>query len=373
MQKIHLFKPGRHSPSKGDALTFSGDDLSEIAASYDPELHEAPIVVGHPGADAPAYGWVAGVSADADGLWAEPHQVEPEFAELVRNGRFKKISIALYRPDNPRNPKPGAWYLRHVGFLGAQPPAVKGLKPVEFAADDDAVTLEFGESWQMGWLLSDIAGLFRGVRDWMVGSAGAEQADKLLPGGTIQRIAEEAARIQERATVEAAPAPRFSEEPKEPDVNEAELARQREELDERERNLAARETEIAERAAAARRADDAAFVEGLVKQARLPGSLAPRATAILSAVVPETEVTFGEGEAAVKQGAHAALRELLAGLPPAVTFGEKAATAEAPPLDDQHAIAAAATEFQEKEVAAGRSVSWVQAVEAVTRNRSTAA
>lgn len=372
MQKLHLFRAGTHTPSKGKALSFAAEDLAAIAAGYDPALHEAPIVVGHPGADAPAYGWIAGLSADADGLWAEPHQVDPDFAELVGKGRFKKISVALYHPENPRNPKPGAWYLRHVGFLGAQPPAVKGLKSAEFAADDDAVTIEFAESWQLGWLLSDIAGLFRGVRDWMVGSAGAEQADKLLPGGTIQRIAEEAARIQERATAEAAPAPAFSEEPKEPDVNEAELARQREELAERERGVAAREAAAAARDAAVRRADDAAFVEGLVKAARLPQSLAARATAVLSSLSPDLEVAFGEGEAEVKQGAHAAFRELLSGLPAAVTFGEKAPAASVP-QDDPRAIADAATEFQEKAAAAGRSVSWIEAVQAVTHNRSAAA
>lgn len=31
------------------------------------------------------------------------------------------------------NPKPDTYHLRHVGLLGAEPPAVKGLRPVEFA------------------------------------------------------------------------------------------------------------------------------------------------------------------------------------------------------------------------------------------------
>ncbi len=51
---------------------------------------------------------------------------------MVKAGRFKSRSASFYHPDNPNNPKPGVYYLRHVGFLGAQPPAVKGLKAVEF-------------------------------------------------------------------------------------------------------------------------------------------------------------------------------------------------------------------------------------------------
>ena len=54
--------------------------------------------------------------------------VEPQFAEMVNTRRFPKRSTAFYTPDHPQNPKPGVWYLRHVAFLGAQPPAVKGLR-----------------------------------------------------------------------------------------------------------------------------------------------------------------------------------------------------------------------------------------------------
>jgi hypothetical protein len=48
----------------------------------------------------------------------------PEFAQLLREGRFKKRSVSLF-PD---------LRLRHVGFLGAAAPAVAGLKDVAFSA-----------------------------------------------------------------------------------------------------------------------------------------------------------------------------------------------------------------------------------------------
>ncbi len=143
---LHIFKPGRHTAMSGAVLAFSESDLAASAAAYDPALHEAPIVVGHPVLDAPAYGWVKSVSFAADGLQAEPHQVDAAFAEMVAAGRFKKISASFFPPDAPSNPVPGVYYLRHVGFLGAQPPAVKGLRAPSFAEGEGAVTLEFSFS-----------------------------------------------------------------------------------------------------------------------------------------------------------------------------------------------------------------------------------
>lgn len=160
LSDIHIFRAGRHTAMSGATLDFSDASLADAAAAYDPAVHEAPIVVGHPQTDAPAYGWVSALSYNESGLSAHPSQVDSGFAEMVRNGRFKKVSASFYLADSPANPKPGHLYLRHVGFLGAQPPAVKGLKQAEFAGDDAGVfEIEFAESdedrlWQrfMNWL-----------------------------------------------------------------------------------------------------------------------------------------------------------------------------------------------------------------------------
>ncbi|HHA2483914.1 TPA: hypothetical protein ACOEN0_004165, partial [Stenotrophomonas maltophilia] len=122
---LQIFKAGTHVAEDGRTLTFSEADVQQIADSYDPALHEAPIVVGHPKTDDPAYGWGKTLQAKDGLLVAEPHNVDPAFAELVNNGRFKKISASIFMPDSPGNPTPGKYYLRHIGFLGAQPPAVK--------------------------------------------------------------------------------------------------------------------------------------------------------------------------------------------------------------------------------------------------------
>ena len=63
---IQIFKPGTHTAMSGAVLAFSESDLAACAAAYDPAKHEAPLVVGHPKHDAPAYGWVKQL-AFADG------------------------------------------------------------------------------------------------------------------------------------------------------------------------------------------------------------------------------------------------------------------------------------------------------------------
>ncbi len=128
MPSIHILRPGTFTDSAGSEVTFTAADLASIATAYDPAKHEAPLVIGHPTADAPAYGWVASLREDDAGVHAEPHQLDTQFAGLVRAGRFRKVSASLYGASHPNSPTPGSWYLRHVGFLGAQPPAVKGLR-----------------------------------------------------------------------------------------------------------------------------------------------------------------------------------------------------------------------------------------------------
>lgn len=77
-----------------------------------------------------------------DGLYAVPKQVNGEFADMVAQGAYKKVSAAFFMPTTPNNPTPGVLYLRHIGFLGAVPPAIKGLKPIEFSGDAGLLLME---------------------------------------------------------------------------------------------------------------------------------------------------------------------------------------------------------------------------------------
>ena len=135
---IEVFRAGSFKDMSGTTQTIKRQELAQIAALYDAEDHPAPVVIGHPETDAPAYGWVDQLYLEGDVLKATLRDVVPEFAQAVQSGRYKRVSISLFLPSSTANPMPGKFYLRHIGFLGAQAPAVPGLKPVKFAGQEGA-------------------------------------------------------------------------------------------------------------------------------------------------------------------------------------------------------------------------------------------
>lgn len=177
---IPIFRGGWQTD--GNGRVWDGDDLIEKAISaFDPKQHEPPVVVGHPRHDAPAFGWVEGLKKEGDLLLAKFRDVVPEFTEAVKKGLYKKRSAAFY-PDGR---------LRHVGFLGATPPAVKGLADVAFA-EGEAASFEFAEP--NPWVWETIARLLRSMREWLIAKEGQETADRVLSNWEIDTIAEEAKR-----------------------------------------------------------------------------------------------------------------------------------------------------------------------------------
>ena len=122
---IEIFRGGKQTDASG--RVYDGDELIDKAvASFRPAEHEPPVVIGHPETDAPAYGWVEalkkGFKNGAAILLAKFKNVAPSFEEIVKQGLYKKRSAAFYANGS----------LRHVGFLGAVPPGVKGLTDVQF-------------------------------------------------------------------------------------------------------------------------------------------------------------------------------------------------------------------------------------------------
>lgn len=129
-QWIDVFRAGQY----GEKGTYSPADLDAIVTNYDPARHEAPVVVGHPETDAPAFGWVAAVRRVGDMLQAKLRQIAPQFEALLREGRFKKRSVGFYRTAS-------GLALRHLGFLGAIAPEVKGLTDLQLCEFSDSGTL----------------------------------------------------------------------------------------------------------------------------------------------------------------------------------------------------------------------------------------
>lgn len=274
---LHIFRAGTYTDMHGREITITPEELAAAAAAYDPALHQAPIVVGHPKDNSPAFGWLASLAATGADLEGEPIEVDPEFAAAVRAGRYKTRSASFWQPEHPGNPKPGVWYLRHVGFLGGAAPAVKGLRGADLAdGAEPTLIIEFTEP------------------------------EASMPEQTTETL--------DLAEREAALSAR-----------EAELAAQAE-------ALAAREQALAQAEADRRRAEVTAFAEGLAEQARIRPADVPRLTEIILALaehVPEPAAAFAAGEEDAPVDAATWLRGYLAGQPPLVELSEIATRARA--------------------------------------------
>lgn len=357
MKPFQIFRAGRHTPMSGSPITFGDAELQAVAAAYDPAVHEAPIVVGHPKTDAPAYGWVESVAVKDGHLVATPHQVDATFGELVDAGRFKKVSASFYRPDSPGNPTPGSYYLRHVGFLGAQPPAVKGLRAIEFGEADADAVVEFAD-WHAPIAFA-VIGRFAGrIRDWLIAEKGIEVADDIVSSWEVDEL--------KRIAIESEPAPSPSpafaeptptEETQMTDTGAARAA----ELERLAADLATREAAFAERERTARTAEDAAFVTRINTEGRLPTGLKDAAVALFAELSDGDTVEFGE--AGAKTSPRQLLRDLLGALPPPVTTGEIAG-GDSPAVDfaDPVAISAAIVTEIEAAKAEGKNISAADAL-----------
>lgn len=311
----------------GQTLQFSDADLQASANAYDPKLHEAPLVVGHPSTDDPAYGWIKSLAFD-NGLHATPQQVNPAFAELVNTGAFKKISASFYSPESPANPVPGVYYLRHVGFLGAHAPAIKGLRNPSFADNEQGV-LTFSE-----WDDETNASLWRRLREWIIGKFGQAEADAVVPSYEVKNLEEAASNALQQAQTNAQSMPSipaFAEsnlpESSMPTIDKN-IQSENEQL---KQQLAAAQNQLATATLEKRRtqvhAASVAFCEGIPTN-KLPGDWRSMAVAMMDHLsLQQTPLEFGEGEN--KAPLLDKFKEFLQSLPERVSFGEHATKARA--------------------------------------------
>lgn len=306
---VEIFRGGPQAddlgrPHDGDAL------IDKAVALFDPGYHEPPAVVGHPKDNAPAYGWVQAVkTADAGGkkvLLAKFRDVEPAFADLVKTGRFLKRSASFY-PDGR---------LRHVGFLGAAPPAVKGLKNMQFADGGEALTFEFAET--KSWTWNSIVTVFRRMREWIIEKEGVERADQIIPDWEIETVKEEELRASETLSTEEDTV-KFKEffinmfraaggkdedidldgfsAPAAGNFSEADIAAAEKKGAEKAKKQAAADFAEREKAAArkARSAEIAAWADGLIKDKKLPPALRDKGLVAFCEALDDAPIQFAEG------------------------------------------------------------------------------
>ncbi|MFW6344780.1 MAG: hypothetical protein ACOC0M_00390 [Halomonas sp.] len=382
MKRLEIFKAGKQTASSGQTLSFGEQEMRATVEAYDPAKHEAPVVVGHPKDNAPAYGWIKGLEFGEDGtLRATTDQIDPEFAEMVKAGRFKKRSASFYRPDSPSNPVPGTFYLRHVGFLGAQPPAVKGLADPEFNDSPEDV-IEFADDFAL-------ATLFRRMREFFIERFGAEDADKVLPSFLIEDMEDQARHPipaddftegDDDATPPDGTPGCNDDDPTPPEDNTMTqeeidaLKAKAERADQAEAELQTlkdKAADFAEREAKLKRAEIERQVDALIEEGRVMPANRQATVDYAASLDDSEEIEFSEGEGKdpAKRTQLGRYLDLLAKQPKAVDFGEHSGEGEPGDTLDYAELSDRANAWKDKQKGLGKHISTAQAIRDVQAGR----
>jgi hypothetical protein len=369
-------------------MSFAVADLEQMAANH--ALGAAPAVLGHPKHDDPAYAWVDGYKVDGSSLYAKFNDINPAFDAGVASGAYRNRSVSVYKDAAQ------GWRVRHVGWLGAVPPAIDGLKPLAFAAPD-ADCFEFAApGYSLVWGLESVGKLLRGLREQMIAKDGLEAADSALPQWQIDGAMESAATAR-REFDEAEPSRALGRLYASPDLNlqpdGATMTITQEQLDAAHAAAVAAkaEADAAKADAATARADfakantDLAALRSAEQATRIGGQVerwkaAGKLTAAEAAGMAEYMVSleavstseFAFSKADGSAGKLTPYQFHIASIDaraPSIKLGQQGAADDGGALDvgDAAAIAASARSFMASEQAAGRVVNIAMAVDHVTK------
>lgn len=385
---VEVFYAGDHTDSKGQSLSFSTADLDQMVANV--ALGKPPAVLGHPKHDDPAYGW-ADLRRDGDSLFAKFSDLNPAFVAGVDSGAYRNRSIFVLKD------KDHGWRVRHIGWLGAAPPALDGLQPLAYQAqpaDQAAEAHEFSapdDDLQVAWALGDVAALLRGLRDYVIGKDGVEIADRVLPDWTITSLQGAATRLRDMAiaeTTEDAGMPRAFRAPTtqgahvpNPTQDDAIRAAAEAARTEAEQRMTAQFSGQAAELQQLRNERQAERI-GTQISAWTAAGLPPAATEGMAEFMAATEngatefaFTAAGASAPATQSPAAWFSAWVGRLLPLVKLGgrlPKETGADVLDTEDPHAIARAAHAFIKSEGEAGRTVGMAQAVTHVTKQAGAA-
>ncbi|MDF7667922.1 hypothetical protein PT273_08725 [Orbaceae bacterium ESL0727] len=356
MTLIPVFKPGTHTAVDGRKITFTLDNCVDLAESYDPSLSEAPAVIGHPKLTAPAYGWAKSFEIKDGLVYAKLEQVNPEFAEAFNAGSYKKRSLSIYLPDSPGNPKPGHYYARHIGFLGAAAPAIKGLPDANFAeSDGEKGAAEFAMPFD-----ESIIDTLKSLREYLIEKEGIEKTDQILPNWRIESLSAQAD-FKEKELIKESSMTK---------PNEVSFAEQQAKLDADSEALKQRELAIAKKEQEQKRAEFVSFADKLVTEGKL---LPIHKTSVVEVFMSlgNEPISFAEGGTTVNSSPADLIKKVLSERPNFMDFAEKSASDkdqnDDDDKDDPKIIAAKAKKYQQEQKEKGNIISISQAVEYVTK------
>lgn len=317
---IEIFKTGSH-PGTGAlaAQRFTAADLDQIVSNFNP-AQPVPHVITHKELYSPfAYGQAVELKREGESLWARSERINPQFEQLVRDGNLYNRSIRIYQTDK-------GYELGHIAWLGAEPPAVAGLAPVEFAAQS-------------------------AFADYTIHFDGQDTGEKSMGEFTKEQL--EAAKAEAAQAAEARAKAEFAAEKTAAEQREAAL---KAELLMERRNQAKGEWEAKIQTAQA---------EGRLTPAQAEGA-ADFALSLPEAVL---EYSKGEGKEIVKTAPRQWFADFIAKLPKQVALAADAKQGGTEATDwknDPLAIAAKAGEYQAAQKLKGIEVGAMDAVNHVT-------
>jgi hypothetical protein len=297
-RRMAIFKAGTHTDSAGQKKEWTIEDLARIAGAYDPAGHEAPVVIGHPETNSPAFGWAKKLFIEGDTLWADA-EIVPELDDLIERGLYKKRSVSLYEDGT----------LRHIGFLGGNPPAVKGLPDIAFN-DKQVSHFEFTLNDSKNKEVHIMKFL-----EWIKTLAGKD-------GVTLDDLPRTFSEADITAQVNVEVAAKVEAEKTRLTAEFAETQKKKDD------EFKLREDAIRQAEAAARKAAVASFCEGLVQKGKLTPAMMKHGMGLVNFLEQiasiETTIEFGEGDGKKKQSPIEFMQFFLAGLPKAIEFKEVA-------------------------------------------------
>jgi len=146
-----------------DAYKERGDDL-------------APVTIGHPKDNSPKFASIERVELEGDMLVAYAKDLHPEFERALNEKLYDKVSGA-FTGDR----------LRHIGFLGGTPPAIKALPSFSFKSDEEYTEVEFAvDDFPDRWMWRSLKRVMQGLRDWIIETNDIETADRIIPQWNIE-------------------------------------------------------------------------------------------------------------------------------------------------------------------------------------------
>ena len=297
---VAIMRTGTFKDSAGNPHTFDVAKLDAIAAAYNPQFHEAPEVIGHPKTDDPAWGWVKSLKRDGDILFYEPGDRVPEFQQMIDLRMFKNRSVKLGADGVT---------IKHVGWLGAQAPAVKGL-PVAFSEDSDSIDIEFAEPDDPG-VIEKMKKMLMEMMDMVSGKDKKKETMPEKDGMQMNEKEEENMGeiddLKKQITESSSRIAEFSEKEQKKDADILALRKQ-----------------LKEKEAAERKKDFAQFCEGLQKEGKLPPAVVPTVVEFMEILSGTETFEFSEGEGKVKVAPVERFKTLLGSLKKVIEFSEVA-------------------------------------------------